>query len=507
MRNVAFRWLLALLAFNLRTAQADILYLTNGETITGEVVRDTPDGVRFLGKISGIWGEVFFARARVDHVKRESGDQGRTSEVDTQAKSPVKGEQPRGASSPEKKPLEDTLTDTTIPEHPRTTSDKNLDSAAPPDTSIGGLVRKSEEAKGRVEEALALIFEGWPLSVLSCKITEKPQLIDDSGLGEQIAVNVKVDVSVDREKWRAWAKSSIAQLKKLGIPTSTASSPFKASPKFSKSDVVEPECITHQYFPHLSEAVQSQSHFLLRGELVRPSKKQYLRSNFPDELLGLGGLLGAATKMWEEGLKSTNGVIGNRVTLMIQADWEAEVYMFLLPPTIDPGIRVKTERASLSVTHSLGIALTPESADGLALELPKGSNYQFLNLEREQNCAAVWPIPIWDDELFTSARRRAAKVIFGKELPDVDTRWLLCVPSFIAEFENGLVACRSTSYSLTMTIPKTSAAEIAKIDAKLIAVPIVRGDSPGRPDGMIGAPKSRLSAPNTEDQQQPGGEG
>ena len=262
---------LALLIGN--AAMADVLILQNGTIIEGEVISETPDGVLFKGKIAGIWGEVFFERARVERLKREPGDQG----VEAQGLGETVQKQPPRAPEASK------------PRPSKRGSDSeqgevSLESAPAADTAIGDIVSKAESVRARVEPELVAMFDGWPLNVLECKVTDPIRALDEKPAADQISLVIKVDVFVDSEKWKNWATAAIDRLDQLDLPSSRAAWSAKNFPRLADGDVTDPEELMESYLPFLSDAVRKQPLYLLRGAVFHTKAKLSRQQAFQERV-------------------------------------------------------------------------------------------------------------------------------------------------------------------------------------------------------------------------------
>ena len=445
-----------------RNTLGDVLTLKDGTVIQGEAMSETPDGVLFKGKIAGIWGEVFFEQNRIDTLRREPGDQ--SVEVKKPKPNPGKADSPPSGATKPRSPKSMPAGDE---------GEGAVESAPAADTSIGEVVAKSESLRTRVEPELVAIFDGWPMNVLECKLTDPIRAIapDKDGQGEDISIAIKLDIYVDPTKWGKWAESAIDRLDRLGLPSGQAEWSAKSFPRVREgdhADLDQPDGLMDRYLPSVSAAVQKEPLYLMRGELIRTKPKPFIsRVMFPLDT----PMLKSAIAMWGKGVTAVDEVAGNRTALMIQRTSTSDVRMYLLPPNVDLGLRVATRMASASVTHMVGVRLTAEDAEGEAVDLGKATGVRFASLQ-ERSAKIVWPVPAWDDELFSPVMRGRA-ALFGAKLPDVKARWLLCFPNFVVEFGEGglgLAASRATSYSVTLDLPKREASRIKRIVPHLESV-------------------------------------
>jgi len=97
--------------------------------------------------------------------------------------------------------------------------------------SLAAKVRSLRENKASADELLAAVFEGFPANVMDCEIAPEctgdrlmpsapPEGGDfraDSLRGDEVFVLLKVDVWVNQQKWKAWAKAAEDAFKAVAI--------------------------------------------------------------------------------------------------------------------------------------------------------------------------------------------------------------------------------------------------------------------------------------------------
>lgn len=96
---------------------------------------------------------------------------------------------------------------------------EGLGAQAPVDGgTLHARIQSLRERNASAEQLVSALFENWPACVLACDVVSEPERIaaplDGSALGgEEVALQVKLDFSVDADRWKAWSSSAHDVLK------------------------------------------------------------------------------------------------------------------------------------------------------------------------------------------------------------------------------------------------------------------------------------------------------
>jgi hypothetical protein len=448
-------FLLLLLSPVLTTAvRADILVLNDGRLIVGEVLEEKPSGVLFHGKIAGIWGKVFYAKNLIDRIDREEGNQGPASEDSTGSGGkgngqPSKG--PNGTATPkatDPKPEGGRGQDTKLPppQVPPTqpATDEADSNEGEPDSSIGDIVRRSEESKELTEQAIADLFQDWTSDFITCKLSEKPRVIQDHprkkiNAESEVGIVLSVDLMIDHAKWDSWTQLAIQRLEAAKLPSKKARGPgglALANDQNQDGTMGEFEADVVKQF---SKTAARAKHALLRGSLVR-----YKRGSPPEIIKynAFAEIENASIDLWNAAGQSGDQSLGSRIALGFERKSDKMVKLFLLPPS-------KENPLPLHGRPAVRFLALDKSGD--PIELGDGA---ICALEKaESRLPAQYKID--------ATLRRAGSSRAGS--PSFDFDWIVYAPFFVTSGGGSGLASDAVTLDFVIVVPKSAAMDIDKI--------------------------------------------